>query len=177
MIPMGQTTGQLPILAADSLAPGPVLFGIEGKATIAGKEVRSQASIRTVLSHGLANLPVPPRPWYHQLAMGVTERVPFTLTAKLEMPTATPGKPATLTVTATRIPGFIEELAVSVTDLPAHVTATSLTIPAGQNQGQIKLMVGDKAAVGNIPITLGAKVRYKNRDYAVTTKVALEIKK
>ena len=169
-IAMGQAAGTLPITAAMEMPMGPHTFLIQGKANINGKMVSEYASIRTPLSQSLANLPVPPRPWYHQFALAVTERPPFDLAAKFDSPMATPGKPgaADPTITATRLPAFTGEIALTAAGLPGNVTAMLKNIPAGQKEVKVELKLAANAPVGTFNVTLTGKAKHNNHDYIVT---------
>ena len=101
-IPMGKPAAPnqpaaVLIVNVGDLPMGPLTFAIQGKADIGGKTVTRLASLRTVVSTEMAGLPVPPRQLWTSLALAVTERAPFTLTAKFDMESAAPGKPAPLT--------------------------------------------------------------------------------
>ena len=104
--PANQPIGTLVVNAAADVPVGPHAFRIQGKATINGKVVTKWASVRTVVSQGQANLPLPPPSTFHSIGLAVTETPPFTLAAKLDAASYMPGKPATLTITAMRVPGF-----------------------------------------------------------------------
>ncbi len=129
------------------------------------------------MSLSLANLPVPPRPLYHQVALAVTEKPPFSLAARFDSATGTPGKPLGVIVTATRVPGFTGEIAISAAGLPGNVTAALKNIPAGQNESKGELTLKAKAAVGAFNVTITGKARHNNRDFTVNTFAPLMIKK
>src|SRR5262249_33082353 len=94
------------IHAQADTAVGAYPIVIQGKATIDGKTIIRYASVRTVVSQTLANLPYPPRHLNNQLAVAVTEKPPFTLSVKVDQPEVVRGLPATVTVTAVRAAGF-----------------------------------------------------------------------
>ncbi len=175
-IPMGQAAGSLTVAAAPDLAIGPYNFTIQGQATIADKKVTSWASVRTPVSQSLANLPVPPRSLYQELALAVTDKAPFSLAVKVEG-AGMPGKPLPVTVTATRTPGFTAEIALTATGLPANVTAALKNIPAGQNESKGQLNLAAKAAAGSSSVTISGKAKHNNRDFTINTIVPLMIKK
>jgi hypothetical protein len=175
--PPNQPAATLTLTAGD-LPLGPVVFAIQGKATINGKVVTHLASVRTVISQGLANLPAPPRPLYHQFALAITERPPFTLAARFDTPSTAPGKPASLTITATRAPGFTAEIALTAAGLPANVTAALKNIAANQNEVKVQLNLTAQAKEGQFPITIQGKAKHQNRDVAASAAPAsLVIKK
>jgi hypothetical protein len=175
-IAMGQAAGSLPVAAAPDLAIGPYLFAIQGKATISGNTVTQFASVRAPLSQSLANLPVPPRSLYQELALAVTEKPPFSLAVKVDG-TGTPGKPLPVTVTATRSAGFTAEIALTASGLPANVTAALKNVPAGQNESKGQLNLAGNAAAGSSTVTISGKAKHNNREFTVNTTVPVMIKK
>jgi hypothetical protein len=176
--PPNQPAATLTLTAAADLASGPRLVRIQGKATINGKAVTLPASARGPVGAALANLPVPPRELYHEIALGVTEKPPFSLAAKFDQPMATPGKPATLTVTATRAAGFTAEVALAVTGQPPNVAPAVKPIPANQTSVQVQLNLAPNAPVGQFNITVNGKAKHLMRDYSVNAApVPLVIKK
>jgi len=173
-----QPIGTLVVNVAPDVPIGPYTFQIQGKATINGKVVTKQASVRTVVSEGLANLPLPPPSTFHAIGLAVTEAPPFTLTAKLDAASYMPGKPATLTITATRTPGFTAEIALSAAGLPAGVTAMLKNIPANQNEIKVPLTLTPQAKVGQAAITITGKAKHQGRDViAPAPAINLVIKK
>src|SRR5262249_28630646 len=171
-IPAGQPkapnvpAATLPLRAAPELPPGPVVFQVQGKAMIDGKEVVQLAGVRTVVSQGLAGLPLPPRQTWTQLGLAVTEQAPFSLAAAFDAPAAMPGKPAPLTVTVTRAAGFTGEVALTAAGLPPNVTAALKNIPAGQNQVKAQLNLAANAPAGRVPGLLPVKANNQYRSYA-----------
>ncbi len=176
-VAMNQAAGALPVAAAPDRSAGPMNFAIQGKATIGGKMVTRCASVRTPLSQSLSGLPVPPLPLSQQLALAVTDKPPFTLTAKFDVPMGTPGKPVPVTVKATRSPGFSGEIALTASGLPANVTAALKNIPAGQNESKGQLNLAGKAPVGSFSVLITGKAKHNNREFAVNATVPLTIKK
>jgi hypothetical protein len=160
------------------MAPGPRVLRIEGKATINGKATTLPASVRVPVSTALANLPFPPRTLMHELALGVTEKPPFSLAAKFDQPMETPGKPATLTVTATRVAGFTADITLAITGQPPNVAPMVKPIPANMNSVQLTLTLAANAPIGNFNIVVNGKAKHAMRDYSVNTPpVPLVIKK
>jgi hypothetical protein len=176
-IAAAQPFGVLPITAAADMAVGPTTFLIAGKATINGKMVTEYASIRVPVSQSMSNLPVPPRAWYQQFGLAVTEKPPFALAAKFDSPMAVPGMPAPFTITATRAPNFTGEIALTAAGLPGNVTAALKNIPAGQNEIKVQLAFAPAAAVGMFNFTVTGKAKHNNYDYSVNVTVPLVVKK
>ncbi len=176
--PPNQPLGTLVVNVAPDVPVGPYAFQIQGKATINGKTVVKIVSIRAIVSQGLANLPLPPKNFLTSIGLAVTERPPFTLAAKLDAASFAPGKPATLTVTATRAPGFTAEIALSTSALPPGVTAMMKNIPANQNEVKLTLTLTPQAKIGNAAITVTGKAKHQDRDVtAIAPPVMLVIKK
>jgi hypothetical protein len=176
--PANQPAATLTLTAAPDLTPGPRILRVEGKATINGKVVIRPADVRRPVSVALGNLPVPPRQLFHEIALGVTEKPPFSLTAKLDQPMAAPGKPATLTVTATRAAGFTGEITLAVTGQPPNVAPMVKPIPANQNSVQLTLNLAANAPVGKFNVSVNGKAKHAMRDYSINAPpVQLVIKK
>lgn len=175
--PPNQPLGTLIVNVAPDAPMGPHVFQIEGKASINGKTVVKLASVRTAVSQSLANLPLPPKNLLTSIGLAVTEKPPFTLTAKLDAASYQPGKPAMLTVTAARVPGFTAEIALSAA-LPPGVTAMLKNIPANQNEIKLPLTLTPKAKLGKAPVTVTGKSKHQGREVTATAPpVTLEIKK
>jgi hypothetical protein len=173
-----QPGGTLTISAAADLPIGPHEFYIQGKGKNDNKEFVEFASVRALVSAAMSNLPVPPRPMFTRLGLAVTDKAPFALTFKFDEPNATPGKPANVTVTATRAAGFTAEIALTATGLPANVTPMLKNIPANMNEVKVQFNVAANAAPGSSPLTIIGKAKHQNRDFTVNAPaVPLVIKK
>jgi hypothetical protein len=173
-IPQGQPPqpnqpgGTLTISCAVDTTMGPHEFKIQGKAKIGDKEVAQFVSVRNVVSASMANLPVPPRPTFTRLGLAVTQKAPFTLAVKFDEENATPGKPAGVTVTATRVDGFTGEIALTAAGLPANVTPMLKNIPANMNEVKVQLNVAANATPGQSAVTFTGKAKHQNRDFSVS---------
>jgi hypothetical protein len=148
---------------------GPYSIYIVGKATINGKVVTEYVSARTVVAAALANLTYPPRPLLNQVGFAVTEKPPFSLTAKFDTPETINGTATTVTITATRDAGFAEEIAITAQGLPANVTAALKNIPKGMNEVKIQLTPAAAAAVGSFPVSFVGKAKFNNKDVTATS--------
>src|SRR5262249_40625397 len=84
---------------------GPYTFRLQGKPTINGKAVVEDVSLQTIVKRDLANLSYPPREMLTVVGFAVTEKPPFTLTAKFDAE-ALRGGSVPVTITAARAPGF-----------------------------------------------------------------------
>jgi hypothetical protein len=176
--PPNQPAATLVLHASADLPPGPRTFRVHGKAVVGGKPVVRAAGLRAVLRGDLAGLPVPPPTLGHDVALAVTEKPPFLLAVKFDQPAATPGKPATLTVTATRAAGFTGEIALSVAGLPPNVTPALKNVPAGRNEVKAQLNLAPNAPLGQFSVTLTGKAKHQGHDHAVNAPpAALVIRK
>ncbi len=146
---------------------GPLTFLVQGKANINGKDAIEYASVRGAVSQSLAGLPVPPRQTWIAVGLAVTEKAPFTLSAKFDDASTALGKPAHLTVTAVRAPGFTEEIALTATGLPPNVAPAFKNIPANMNEVKVQLNVAANAAPGTFPIVVNGKAKHQNKDFSV----------
>ncbi len=178
--PPNQPLGTLVVNVADDVPPGAHAFQIQGKATINGKPVTKLASVRAIVSQGLSNLPLPPKNLLTSIGLDVTERPLFTLAAKLDAASYAAGKSTTLTLTiaATRVPGFTAEIALGTSALPNGVTAMLKNIPANQNEVKVTLTLTPQAAAGQTAVTITGKAKHQDRDVSATAPLlTLEIKK
>ena len=146
---------------------GPLTFVVQGKAAINGKDVIEYASVRAVVSQGLAGLPVPPRTTDIAVGLAVTEKAPFTLAVQFDEPSTALGKPANLTITADRAAGFTAEIALTVTGLPPNVAPILKNIPVNRNEVKVQLNVAANALPGTSPIVVNGKAKHQNKDFSV----------
>jgi hypothetical protein len=175
--PPNQPIGTLVVNVGPDVPLGGYAFRIQGKATINGKAVTKLASVRGIVSQGLANLPLPPPATFTSIGLVVTEKPPLVLAAKFDAPSYAPGKSAMLTIKATRGPGFTAEIALSAAGLPAGVTAMFKNIPANQNEVKVPLNLAPTAKVGQVTLTITGKAKHQGGDVTAAATVPLVIKK
>jgi hypothetical protein len=162
----------------DELPPGPIVFALQGKATIDGKPVVRLVSARNLLTAAMNNLPVPPRTMYHDVGMAILEKPPFVLTAKFNAAFVQPGKSITATVTAARQPGFTAEIVVTATGLPPGAAVKPAKIPAGMNEVKVALDLKPNVALVQAQVTFQGSTKHGGRDFVVpAAAVALVVKK
>jgi hypothetical protein len=167
----------LAVKAAD-LPTGPLPFHIQGKATIDGKQVVELASVRNLMSVGMANLPVPPRAMHYALALAILEKPPFALAAKLDAPTVQPGKAITATIKATRQPGFTGEIVVTALGAPPGTAVAPAKIPGAQSEVKVTLTLKPNVKLGQSLITFQGAAKHNGRDFvAKSAAVPLVVKK
>jgi hypothetical protein len=163
-----QPAATLFLSASPNASAGPYDLRIQGSATINGKSIVQDVNLRTVVSQNLAGLPFPPHRLLSQVGLAVTEKPPFTLTARLDQPEASRGSPVPLTITATRSAGFTEEIALSPVNLPANVSAALKSIPKGEHEIKGQLTPAANAPLGQFSISVTGKAKFQNKEYALT---------
>ncbi len=156
--------GTLTVTVKPDAAQGPLSFAVQGKATIDGKPVVRVASARAVLNQTLANLPYPPPQFETQFGLAVKARPPFVLAAKLDAPRGIPGQSVTATLTATRLGGFAEEIAVGLAKAPPTLKPVLKNIAKGQNEVKVELQLAANAPPGPLALTFTGKARFQNAD-------------
>src|SRR5262249_5833394 len=98
-----------------------------------------------------------------QVGFAVTPKPPFTLAAKFDAAEHLRGGSATVTITATRDPGFTEEIALTATGQPANVTPALKNTAKGQNEVKAQFAVAANAHVAQFPIPSPGVPKYQGR--------------
>jgi hypothetical protein len=161
--PVPPPVAHLPVRAAAELAPGAYEVHVRAKAVIDGREVVAYADVRAAVQRQMAGLPYPPRQWLRAVAVGVTPKPPFVLTARYEPPEAVRGLSTKLLVTATRDPGFDGAIELAADGLPPNVTAAGTTIAADQVAAALALQVDEKAGLGSFAFSVVGRARHGDR--------------
>jgi hypothetical protein len=172
VVAAGQPAGNLVLHARRDLPMGAYPLTIQGKATVNGKPVLRYAGVGAVVSQELGNLPYPPLTLVHQIGIGVTEKAPFALLARFDRPEALRGGPVPLTITATRVAGFTEEIALSAAGLPPNAAPALKNIAKGQKDVKGQLNAAVNAPLGRFPITVVGKVNYHGQEFHVAAEPA-----
>jgi hypothetical protein len=167
--PPNVPAGNLIVSAKPDVPVGPLVLTVHGKATINGKPVVESVSVSNAVKAELANLPYPPQQLVDGVAVAVTPKPPFALTAKVDAGEALRGVAATVTVTAVRDAGFTEEITLAPGGLPPNVAAALKPIPKGANEVKVTLTPAANAAVGSFPFTLVGKAKYQTKDVTATS--------
>lgn len=152
---------------------GPYTLSVQGKATINGKLVVHEASVKAVISQNMGALPYPPRQLLQRVGVAVTDKPPFTLTAKFDAGEALRGLAAPVTITATRAAGFVDEIALTPLGLPANVAPALKNIPKGQNEVKVQLTPAAAAALGQFTISFVGKAKFQNVEFNVAAAPAI----
>ena len=140
---------------------------VQARATINGKEVVNNASVKPAVSAALGALPFPPRQLTDQVFVGVTEKPPFTLAAKFDTPESIRGGTSFATITVARADGFDAEIALAPIGLPQNVTTNAKSIPKGQNEVKVELKAAKNANLGEAPLTFSGKAKHMNKEFNV----------
>jgi hypothetical protein len=156
----------LPVRAAVDLVPGPYEIKVRARATIDGKEFVTFASTRPAVSRDLGNLAVPPRIWQRGVGVGVTPKPPFTLAARWDRPEAVRGLATKLIVAATREAGFDGDIALTVNDLPANVTATPQKVAKDHTEATIDVQLKEAAPLGTFAFSVVGRSQHQGHEYA-----------
>jgi hypothetical protein len=162
----------LPVAVKADVPVGAYTLVVQGKAVINGKPVVERASVRFPASQNLAGLSYPPRTLLRSVGFAVTPKPPFTLAAKFDAAENLRGGPATVTITATRDPGFAEEIAITATGQPANVAPALKNIAKGQNEVKGQLTVAANAPLGSFPITFTGTTKHQGRDFSFAASTA-----
>jgi len=162
-----QPIGLMLISSAPDVPMGGYPIRVQAKATINGKPVVGYANVRPTLSAALGGLPFPPRQLGDQLVVAVTEKPPFTLTAKFDVPESLKGAKVNVTILAARADGFDGDIALSPVGLPPNVTPVVKNIAKGTNEIKAELTIAAGAAYGDFPISFTGKAKHNNKDFAV----------
>jgi hypothetical protein len=162
----------LPVIAHLSLAAkadlpmGAYEFHVLAVATVNGKKIVRVANVTDLVRATMAGLPFPPRDVETSLAVGVTDKPLFALTAKLPQPEVIRGTPATVTVSATRAPGFAEDIALAAVGLPPTITVVVKPVGKGTNDVQVQLTAAANAPLGKFDLVLRGTAKSGGKDFA-----------
>ncbi len=174
-IPAGQPAqptlpaGQLILNVKADVPVGPQLVNVVGKATINGKPFATTATLPVPIKAALGNMAYPPRQFLPQLGLAITSKPPYTLSLKVDAGEALRGVPATVTVSAVRDAGFMEEIVLAPGTLPPNVTAALKPIPKGMNEVKVTLNPAANAALGTSAFTVIGTAKAQGRDFRVTS--------
>ena len=164
----GQNAGILLVIAKGDLPMGAYQFQVVAKATIDGKTVVQSASAGAIASQSLNGLKYLPLHLPRALALAVKEKAPFSLAIKMDPPEAVPGSKAMVTVTATRDPGFVDEITLNPpTGLPPTVPVPKFgAIAKDKTEISFPLDVNAKTPIGEYFVLLSAKTKHQGKEYA-----------
>jgi hypothetical protein len=165
-IKAGQAAGTLLIQTKGEPKLGPHALVIQAKATVDGQAVTVPVSTRGPISTALAGLTYPPLHVQSQVAVGVKEKAPFSLAVKMDQPECAPGLPASVTITAMRGPGFVEEITLNPPQgLPPNVPAPKLgAIAKDKTELKFTLDVNAKTPLGDYVLLFTGKAKKDKTD-------------
>ncbi|MCS6849890.1 MAG: PPC domain-containing protein [Gemmataceae bacterium] len=168
-IAAGQTAGALIVRAEPGTALGPYAVRIRGQGVSDGRPISGYVNLQPVLVANLGGLPFPPRDLNNQVGIGVIEKPPFQLLARVDPTETVRGRPVQVTVTAQRREGFAEEITIAADNLPPGLTATVRPIPANQSEVRFELQTTVKAVLGPVPLTFTGKAKVRGQNVTVTS--------
>jgi len=117
------------------------------------------------LTLAMVNLPVVPREQFPQVGVGVTEKPPFSLTAKADAPDAQPGKSLFVTVAVMRQPDFKGEVTLTLVAAVPGVTFVPAKIPADKPEAKVEFKVAPTAKLGPLAFTLQGAAKHAGKDW------------
>jgi hypothetical protein len=164
----------LALNAAPDAAINGQMLTVIGKATINNKPVTEAASVRGVVSQSLGNLAFPPLHLHHAMALGVTEKPPFTLQLAYDVPEGLRGGTVPVTATITKNPGFDEEVTLAlvaappVQGQPVPIPPATAKIAKGQTTVKVELKPAANAPLAAQTIGFTAKTKFNGKDYTVS---------
>ena len=166
-IKAGQNAALLLVLAKSDLAMGAYQFTVVGKATVDGQPVVQSAGAKAAVILALNGLAYPPMHLQAFVALAVKEKAPFSLAIKMDPPEGIPGGTAKVTITATRDPGFDDEITLTPpTGLPATIPVPK-TVPAiakGKTETSFPLDLNAKTPIGEYFVMVSAKTKYQGKE-------------
>ena len=166
-IKAGQNAVLMLVVAKADMPMGAHQFHIVGKATVDGQAVTQFAGAKGLVVQSLNGLLYPAMHLQDFLALAVKEKAPFSLAVKIDPPEGAPGTAAKVTITATREPGFVDEITLNPppTGLPATIPAPK-AIPAiakGKTETSFPLDLNAKTPVGEYFVLVTAKTKFQGK--------------
>ncbi|MGL4552799.1 MAG: PPC domain-containing protein, partial [Gemmataceae bacterium] len=174
--PIAQPSAVL-TLKADDAVSGVFDVRIVGKATVDGVAVERPASVRALVQTAMGSLPVPPREQYAQIGLGVTEKPPFTLSAKGPA-VAEQGKPLKVTLSVVRQADFKGEVAVTLVPPVPGVTLPATKVAGDKTSLEATLAVANGAKLGAATLNFQGTAKHGGQDWSVrSAPVSVTVKK
>src|ERR1019366_6683277 len=115
----------------------------------------------------LNGLPYPPMHLQNIVALAVKEKAPFSLAVKMDPPEGIPGGKANVIITATRDPGFDDEITLTPpTGLPATIPPpkTIAAIGKGKTETSFPLDLNAKTPMGEYFVLLSARTKFQGKE-------------
>lgn len=163
-----QPAATLFVTAAADVQPGPYTASLLASATVNGQWEVRPVELKAIASQSLAGLTYPPRALFHEVAVGVIERPPFTLSARLEVAEAAQAVAFPVTITAQRTAGFQEPVTLTPVGLPPNVAASLKNPGKGETRVQGTITPAANAPLGKFTISFTGKAKVGNKEFTVT---------
>lgn len=164
--PPGTPIAYLPLIAKADVPIGAYVLKIQTKGSAAGKEVVRFANIADLVKQSMGGLGFPPREMLNTIAVGVTDKPVFTLTAKLSNPDVLRGAPANITISATKSMGFDDAITITAVGLPPNVTAALKPLAKGSNDIQLQITAAANAPLGTFNVMFRGAAKAGGKDFA-----------
>lgn len=165
----GQNAGLLLVVAKADVPMGAYQFRILAKATVDGQTVAQAASAKALVVQSMNGMAYPPIHLPSFVALAVKEKPPFSLAIKMDPPEGVPGGKAVVTITATRDPGFNDEITLTPpTGLPATIPPpkTVAAIAKGKTETSFPLDLNAKTPLGEYFVLLSARTKFQGKEFS-----------
>lgn len=163
----GQNAGILLVAAKGDVPMGAHQFHVVGKATVDGQAVQRAAGAKAQVMLALNGLSYPPMHLESYVALAVKEKAPFALAIRMDPPEGIPGGAANVIITATREPGFDEEITLNPpTGLPATIPPPKAVgaIAKGKTETSFPLALSPKTPLGEYFVLVTAKTKHQGKE-------------
>ncbi len=167
----GQNAGVLMVVSKGDLPMGAYQFQVIAKATVDGKPSVQTANAKAMIAASLNGLLFPPMHLQTFVSLAVKEKAPFSLAIKMDPPEGVPGGKANVTITATRDPGFVDEITLNPpVGLPATIPVPKLgAIAKDKTEITFPLDLNVKTPMGEYFVLMSAKTKHQGKEYSAAT--------
>jgi len=165
-LPPNQQIAFVPLTVKDGTKLGGYAFRVKATATVDGATVTHYGTMTDAVKANLAGMTNPPAEMFNQCALGVVEKLPFTIKFTAEPATIEKGKTGKIVVDATRSDGADADIVFAPLYLPPTVVPAVKPIPKGQTKGEIGLTVQPPTPVGVTPLVFRVTTKVGGKDYA-----------
>ncbi|QJW95665.1 hypothetical protein [Frigoriglobus tundricola] len=165
-LPPNQQIAFVPLAVKDGTKTGGYAFRVKATASIDGATVTRYGTMTDAVKANLAGMTNPPVEMFNQCALGVVEKLPFTIKFTPEPATIEKGKAGKIVVDATRGDGADADIVLAPLYLPPTIVPAIKPIPKGQTKGEIGLTVQPPTPAGATPLLFRVTTKVGGKDYA-----------
>jgi hypothetical protein len=174
--PAGSPIALIPLNCKPDVIAGGYEIRVQLKATINGQQVTEYATVSDIVKAGLSGLSYPPREMLSSLGVAVVAEPQYVLSTKWNAPQVVRGLPATLTVSAKRAAGFVDEIQFAPLVVAPNVTIAVKPIPKGGNEVSFPVTIAPAAALGDTSFVLRGSSKPGGKEVVVyTAPIAVKI--